>query len=499
MKLSELFGRAELAYPPELGDIEIEHIATDSRRVLRGSLYICIRGLHVDGHEKIGEAITNGATVIVAECVRDVFVGGAAAIYVENTRSVMARLYHAWYGNPADQLKVVGVTGTNGKTSVTWMLSRLFTALGYRCGLIGTVRCESAGRVLNAPALNTLANMTTPDPEVLYALLAEMVRDGVTHVFMEVTSHALALGKCDAIAFDMAVFTNLTQDHLDFHGSMEQYFREKKKLFSLCRRAVVCIDDEAGKEIYQSIQSIAASCSVKERADYTAMNIEINGTDGCRYMWQTPEGSFPLFVPLAGKFSVINSLQAAAVAHEYGISADRISFALQTIESVPGRMERVRTDYDAGVRVLIDYAHTPDALEKLLGSIERGSGRITLVFGCGGERDRSKRREMAHVACRMADFVVVTSDNSRSEPPTQIFRDILRGIDKEKPHILIPDRREAIRYAIANARQGDTVILAGKGHEKYEISADGRHPFDEKRIAEEAIRKYFPPSADDKR
>ncbi len=498
MKLSELFGRAGLAYPPTLGDIEIEHIASDSRRVRRGSLYVCIRGLHVDGHEKTGEAIANGAAVIVAEHVRDVFVGGAAAIFVENTRSVMARLYNAWYGNPADCLQIVGVTGTNGKTSVTWMLSRLFTSLGYRCGLIGTVSCESAGRRLDAKSSNALANMTTPDPEVLYALLAEMVRDGVTHVFMEVTSHALALGKCDAITFDMAVFTNLTQDHLDFHGSMEEYFNSKEKLFSMCRRAVVCIYDEAGERIYQRTKDRAVSCSRKGEADYTASNIEILGSDGCRYVWQTPWGSVPLFVPLAGEFSVINSLEAAAVAREYGISAERISFALQNMESVPGRMERVTVRDDAP-RVLIDYAHTPDAMEKVLRSIPRDGGRLTVLFGCGGERDRTKRREMAHIACRLADFVVVTSDNSRGEDPAQIFRDIMRGIDKEKPHVLIPDRGEAIRYAISNARQGDTVVLAGKGHEKYEISADGRHPFDERRIAEEALREYFPPRPQNKR
>ena len=492
MKLSELFGRAELVYPPEMGDIEIEHIVSDSRRVRKGSLYVCIRGLHVDGHEKIGEAIKNGAAVIVAEPVRDVFVGGAAAIFVENTRSVMARLYHAWYGNPADRLKVVGVTGTNGKTSVTWMLSGLFSALGYRCGLIGTVACESAGRRLEAKSANALANMTTPDPEELYALLAEMVRDGVTHVFMEVTSHALALGKCDPIHFDMAVFTNLTQDHLDFHGSMAKYFQAKEKLFSMCRRAVICTDDEAGKRLYQKTKAYAVSCALSGEADYTATNIEIDGSDGCRYAWQTPRGSFPLFVPLAGNFFVINSLEAAAVACEYGISADRISFALQKIESVPGRMERVITACGTDRNVLIDYAHTPDALEKLLQSISRKSGRILLVFGCGGERDRMKRREMAHVASRLADFVIVTSDNSRGEDPKQIFDDILRGIDKEKPHVLIADRREAIRYAIAESRPKDTVVLAGKGHETYEISADGRHPFDERVIVKEAMREYFP-------
>ena len=493
MKLSELFGRAELTYPPALGDLEIEDIATDSRRVRKGSLYVCIRGLHVDGHEKIGEAIANGAAVIVAESVRDVFVGGAAAIYVENTRSVTARLYHAWYGNPARHLKIVGVTGTNGKTSIAWMLSRLFTALGIRCGLIGTVRCESAGRMLDGRSTDVMSNMTTPDPEVLYRLLAEMVRDGVTHVFMEVTSHALALGKCDAIFFDMAVFTNLTQDHLDFHGSMEAYFQAKERLFSMCRRAVVCIDDEAGQKIYQKSKEYAVSCSQMREADYTATDIKTDEGDGCRYMWQTPQGTFPLFVPLAGKFSVINSLQAAAVACEYGISADRVAFALSNIEPVPGRMERILAGNACGIEVLIDYAHTPDALEKLLQSTGRREGRLIVVFGCGGERDRSKRREMAHTACRFADFVIVTSDNSRGESPEQIFCDIMRGIDKERPHILIPDRREAIRYAIAQARRGDTVVLAGKGHEKYEISADGRHPFDERVIAEEAIREYGEP------
>ena len=492
MKLSVLFERAGLAYPPETGDIEIKNITSDSRRVGLGSLYVCIRGFHTDGHDKIGEAITKGATVIVSEPVRDVFVGGAAAIYVENTRSVLARLYHAWYDNPADRMTVVGITGTNGKTSVAWMLSRLFTAAGFRCGLIGTVRCESAGRVLEARSSDALAHMTTPDPEDLYAMLAEMVQDGVTYVFMEVTSHALALGKCDAIRFDMAVFTNLTQDHLDFHTSMEDYFQAKQRLFSMSRRAVVCIDDEAGQRIYQGIKQNAVSCSQQSVADYMATNIEYNGSDGCRYAWQTPQGIFPLFVPLAGKFSVINSLQAATVAAEYGISAARVSLALSKIEPVPGRMERVRCEDDGGIAVIIDYAHTPDALKKLLQSVERGSGRITLVFGCGGDRDRSKRREMAQVASRLSDLVVVTADNSRTEPPEQIFRDIMRGIDKEKSHVLIPDRREAIRYAIANARRGDTVLLAGKGHETYEITADGMHPFDERIIAAEALRELFP-------
>jgi UDP-N-acetylmuramoyl-L-alanyl-D-glutamate--2,6-diaminopimelate ligase len=317
-------------------------------------------------------------------------------------------------------------------------------------------------------------------------MLAHMMRDGVDVVFMEVTSHALALHKCDAIRFDLAVFTNLTQDHLDFHGTMEEYFRAKQRLFTLSRRAVINVDDAAGREIYQSVRASASSCALHGRADYVARDIQ-NEPRGLSYTLGTPTGTYPVFLPMKGDFAVINSLQAAAVAGEYGISADRISRALQKIGSIPGRMEQVHIEYDVGVQVLIDYAHTPDALEKLLCSMGRSKGRILLLFGCGGDRDRSKRREMAHVASRYADLVVVTSDNSRSEPPEQIFRDIMRGIDKEKPYVLIPDRREAIRYAIASARRGDTVILAGKGHEEYEITGNEKKPFYEKEI----VRKAF--------
>lgn len=496
MRLSELFGRAELKYPPALGEIKIEHIVSDSRRVTAGDLYIAIRGLHVDGHDKIEEAISRGAAVIVAERVRDVFVGGAAIVIVENTRSVMALLYNAWYGCPSRELKIVGVTGTNGKTSVAWMLSSLFEGLGYRTGLIGTVTCRSGERALKPRHAAALANMTTPDPEDLYWMLSEMVQDRVDVVFMEVTSHALALGKCDAIAFDMAVFTNLTQDHLDFHGTMEAYFRAKRKLFTMCRLAILNVDDTAGRELYQDLRCRVRCCSLTGKADYTATDIQQKSIGVLSYTLGTPTGSYPVFLPLGGEFSAINSLQAAAVACEYGIAGDRVSRALSKIGGVPGRMEQVTPPYPIGFTVLIDYAHTPDALEKLLRSVRRirgdKQGRIFLVFGCGGERDRSKRREMALVASHLADFVIVTSDNSRGEDPEQIFSDILRGIDKEKPHTLIRDRREAIRYAVSSARTGDIILLAGKGHETYEINETGRHPFDEREITRAAIREVIP-------
>jgi len=491
MRLSELFGRAELDFPPELGEIEITKIVTDSRRAVKGCLFLCIRGIHTDGHGYVDDAIKAGAGVIVAERVRDACVGGAAAwIMLENTRRAAALLYNAWYGNPTERLKVVGVTGTNGKTSVCHLLTELFEAAGIRCGLLGTVRCRSAdGRELALPNANALANMTTPDPEQLYAMLAQMVADGVEHVFMEVTSHALALCKVDAIRFDTAVFTNLTCDHLDFHGSMEAYFDAKTKLFSQCRRALVNIDDEYGRRLINEISCPTLTCSLRE-GDYCAQDVEGLGLQGSNYRLRTPGGDFALSVGIPGSFSVMNSLMAAAVAMEYGIAPETVRRVLEGTRGVEGRMERLRLTPSPEFSVLIDYAHTPDALEKLLKSVHgfrRRGERIVLVFGCGGDRDRSKRKEMGIIASRLADLVIVTSDNSRGEDPDRIIADILRGIDRERAHAVIPDRRHAIEVAVRTALPGDILILAGKGHERYEICAEGRLPFDEREIVREAL------------
>ena len=493
MKVSELFGRAGLEFPPEAGDIEIKQIVTDSRRVTPGSLFLCIEGLHTDGHGYVDDAIEAGAAVIVAERVRDACVGGAAAfILLENTRKASALLYNALYGNPCEKLKIIGVTGTNGKTSVCTLLREVFEAAGYCCGLIGTVCCESAdGTLLTPKHENPLANMTTPDPEQLYAMLARMVADGVEYVFMEVTSHALALCKVDAIRFDMAVFTNLTQDHLDFHGDMEAYFEAKQKLFSLCRRGVVYGDDPYGERLLKNIHCPVVTCSTGE-GDYCALDVELRGVGGSAYRMRTPGGIIPMRLAIPGSFSVINSLLAGAVALEYGISAEVLGKVFAHTAGVCGRMERVSFCKENDPTVFIDYAHTPDALEKLLKSVHqfrRAESRILLVFGCGGDRDRSKRRQMAQVASRLADFVIITSDNSRSEDPEQIISDIMKGMDKEKAHAVIPDRRLAIRSAVLEARAGDLVILAGKGHERYEIDAKGRHPFDEREIVRDALKE----------
>ncbi len=491
MKLSELFGRAKLPYSPELGDIEIKNIVTDSRRVTDGDLFLCIAGGRSDGHRFAEDAIRRGARVIVAERVREACVGGAAAwIVLENTRRASALLYNALYGDPCAKLKIIGVTGTNGKTSTCVLLYRIFEAAGIRSGLIGTLGCFSTGgRKLRMEWDDEHSSMTTPDPEYLYAALARMAEEGVETVFMEVSSHALASDRVAAITFQTAVFTNLTRDHLDFHGDMESYYLAKKKLFEQTRRAVIWQDDPYGRRLLQEINIPAITCSGRV-GDFCAQDIEFLGTEGCRYRLKTPKGDFSLSLGMAGEFAVINSLLASAVALESGISPEALQDALSRIDGVEGRMERVEIDPRYEFSVWIDYAHTPDALEKLLKSarvLQRGTGRLLLLFGCGGDRDRGKRKEMGRIASRFADFVIVTSDNSRSEDPDAILSDVVRGIDKEKEYSVIRDRREAIRTAVQMAKPQDVVILAGKGHERYEIDKGGKRPFDERKIVKQAL------------
>lgn len=491
MKLSRLFEKAKLDYPSELGDIEITEIITDSRKVCQGCLFLCIKGEHYDGHDYIGEAINAGAKVIVAENVRDVGEGGAAAIIcVENTRRAASLLYNSWYGVNDGDMKIIGVTGTNGKTSVTNILKKIFEADGKRCGLIGTLGCFF-GEERIASDSDSMANMTTPDPRELFSALSEMKERGAEYVFIEVSSHALALSKVDSISFEAAAFTNLTRDHLDFHLTVENYLESKARLFSLCKRAIINIDDKNAEYIKNS-----AGCkeiytvSAEKEADYYAKEI-VFYSDGVKYRFVCNGGEVPISTRLSGSFALFNTLMAAATADACGISHKAICDGLSDLSVIDGRMERVELEA-SDLTFIIDYAHTPDALEKLLlivRELRRDDERIVLLFGCGGDRDRGKRKEMAQIASRLSDFIIVTSDNSRSEPQERIIRDILWGIDKEKEFVTVKDRRRAIEYAVFNSRPRDIIILAGKGHERYEIDATGKHPFDERKIIKEAYRE----------
>ena len=501
MRLSELLFGARIECPEDIRDVNVTSIVSDSRRVEKGSMFICIDGFHADGHKYIKDAVKAGASVVVMEEGRGECVGGAAAVKVLNTRSASAFLYNSWHGEPAKKLKIIGVTGTNGKTSVALILRDIFIKSGKRCGYIGTVGCYSLLRKIECVSSDPLANMTTPDPEELYAILAEMVSDGVEYVFMEATSHASALSKLDPIFFDILVFTNLTRDHLDFHGNMEEYLYAKAKLFGRCRLAVINADDKYAAAILESSRAeknILCSCE-GNFCNLSASNIRFGGGDGFSMEVRSEMASFDVKIPLEGRFSPTNSLEAIAVALSCGIAEGELREILPTVRGVPGRMERVDIDKRADFSVYIDYAHTPDALENVLHSVrdiiesgdrENSSAtprRVILLFGCGGERDHGKRRQMGNIASKLADFVVVTSDNSRSEDPCEIISDIYKGINKEKEHIIIVERESAIRFAVSIARKGDIVLLAGKGHEKYEISSKGRTFFDEAQIVKDAV------------
>lgn len=498
MKLYDLLSAVETFSFTEPHDMEIRAITSDSRRVGQGDLFVCIRGLHLDGHRYLRDAVEAGAVAVMTEGEYGDVPSGVAHITVPDTRSALSKLYHAWYGNPGDRLRLIAVTGTNGKTSVSFMLRAIWEASMERCGLIGTVHCASGGKLLQSRAEESDANMTTPDPEDLYRLLAEMEADGVKTVIMEATSHALALGKLDALHFDAAIFTNLTPDHLDFHGTMDRYFEAKAKLFERCDLAILCGDDTWAKKLRARLHCPVRVCSAKrQEADYIAEQIRDRGVEGISYCLKTARARIRIECPVPGRFTVMNTLLAATLALERGKSPTCIHDALRSFVGVRGRMEAVRLPLSAECRVFIDYAHTPDAMENLLRTARgfcRAGQRLVIVFGCGGERDQGKRPVMGALATSLADFAVITADNSRGEDPREIISAIVEGARAQKAenYIVIPNRRDAIAYVLHHAQAGDVILLAGKGHETYEIDRTGRHPFDERTIVDEIARELYP-------
>ncbi len=494
MNFHELLTGVGLECPENIEDLEVSAIVTDSSRVVENSIFVCLCGSRCDGHDHIEEAIRAGAAVIVAEKVRDECVGGAA-ILVDDTRHTASLLYNKWYGEPAADMKIIGITGTNGKTSVAYMLSEILCAAGKKTGLVGTLGCFSLKK-----RLFDSNGMTTPPPEELYRVLAKMRDDGVEYVCMEVSSHALAQCRTDAIEFELAIFTNLSEDHLDFHKTMEAYYKAKEKLFTQSRRALVNFDDRAGRSFIRFLVENGINfktCSLC-MGDFYALNERINEDLTIEYSLNTHEGTHRVFLPLSGEFQVINSLEAAAGAMMCGVSSEVVCNALSSVSQISGRMETLKGHKKQDFQIFIDYAHTPDALEKLLKTAHkmraaRGSGgRIILLFGCGGERESEKRSIMGRIATRLADITVITSDNPRGEMPQKIISQILRGVNKEAEYTVIEDRREAIEYAVIDrAHSGDILLLAGKGHETYQIDSEGKHPFDERKIVETALEKRY--------
>lgn len=498
MKLNELLLGA--GYPEaECGNREITSVAFDTRAVREGSLFVALKGRKTDGHTLLTEAAKRGA---VAAIVTDPQNAPLAEIPVPDTRRALARLSAAFYGHPSRELRTVAVTGTNGKTTVASLLTHFLTEAGMRVGMIGTVGNFSSGRPLDGGTVDPAAHMTTPDPPDLHRMLREMRNDGCTVAVLEATSHASALRKLDGIDFDTAVFTNLTRDHLDFHGTFERYFEAKAEYFGRTKRAAVALGcsiplgdgSDAGERIAKI--AVAAGAKTVTVSEFPDRNPDLLLSGICETEHGTAvtarerDGREHRFLsPLRGDYNAMNLLLAATAARGFGIPDGDLAASLGTFRGVRGRMEEVALGADFSV--YIDFAHTPDALERVLKSarhLRRGKGRLTVLFGCGGDRDPTKRKEMGTVASRLADFVILTSDNSRSEDPDAILGEILRGVDKERPYRVIPSRREAIFEAVASAGAGDVLLLSGKGHEGYEIDRTGVHPFSERETVFEAYR-----------
>ena len=501
MLLSQLIRGLGLGGITPPADPEITAICPDSRRIESGNLYVAVEGLHTDGHKYVGDAIKKGAAALVVSknAIKENRIDkngiDLPIIEVEDTRIAAARLYSILYGEPQKKLKMIGVTGTNGKTSVAGLIAAMLAASGKRVGTVGTTGSFSLGERLDIRPSDENANMTTPDPEELYKILDRFVRDGAEFAVMEVTSHALALGKVEPIDFEIGVFTNLSEDHLDFHENMENYFAAKSALFKKCRAAVINYDDRYGRRLADKIEIPTFRCSAEGRAtDCYAEDVRLRSSFGIEYKLVSSAMRLRVRSPLAGSFNVMNTMQAAVTAQALGVKITDIKETLSDFSGVKGRLERVRTGSKTDFSVYIDYAHTPDALENLIRTARsfaaRGQ-RIVLLFGCGGDREKQKRAIMGNIATSMADLAIITSDNSRSECPSDIIADILSGVVPDATYTVIEDRREAIEYAIKNARRGDIILLAGKGHEEYEIDREGKKPFSEKQIIKEAIERYL--------
>jgi UDP-N-acetylmuramoyl-L-alanyl-D-glutamate--2,6-diaminopimelate ligase len=468
-------------------DRAVESIAYDSRRVQRNGMFVALRGEKSDGHEFIGQAIEKGASVIVAE--REEKNPRATCVVVEDTRTALADFSATFYGYPARKLKLAGVTGTNGKTTTTFLIKHICERAGLRCGLIGTVRYEIGERVL--PAIRT-----TPESLDLQELLAQIANAGCKAAAMEVSSHALAQDRTRGLEWNVAVFTNLTQDHLDFHGTMQSYFESKMRLFTGLPNqkkrkpvAIVNIDDRYGEKLLEKIDKRIAviTYGMGVRADFRASNyrVEFSGTS---YQLDARGKSYLVRVPLIGRFNVTNSMAALAAVSALGINLRDAVFSLGKSPQVPGRLELVPAKRQ--FQIFVDYAHTPDALGNVLKTLrELEPNRLIAVFGCGGNRDRQKRPLMAEIVDRHADYAIITSDNPRKENPETIIAEIERGFRSNR-YEKITDRTQAISRAVALARPRDIVLIAGKGHENYQEFADHTVPFDDIQVARRAIEDH---------
>ncbi len=471
MKLCDLLKNISVLETNADMDLDIREVYYDSRKVTEGSLFVAVSGFASDGNRFIPMAMQKGAALVVTakKPQEDV-----PYVLVESDRLALALLGCNFYGHPAKSMTVIGVTGTNGKTSVTLLLKQVLEkCLGAKVGLIGTME-----NLIGSESIPT--ERTTPESFELQGLFARMRDAGCSHVVMEVSSHAVALERIGGVTFDIAAFTNLTEDHLDFHKTMDAYCDAKAELFRRCAKAVINMDDSYSDRIHAAVSCPVLTSSASGAADLTASGLELQ-SEGIRFTASCGSETETVELPIPGKFTVYNALTVLGIAHALGISLSDSAKALKTVQGVKGRIEVVPTP-GMPYSVLIDYAHTPDGLENVISAVQGFcKGRVITVFGCGGDRDPMKRPIMGHIGVSLSDIGIITSDNPRTEEPAAIIRDILAGVKEEDgEYIVVEERREAIRYAMDIAKKDDIIILAGKGHETYQEINGKKYHLDER-------------------
>ena len=480
MLLKDLIKGLEIAELKGDMDIDIKGIAYDSRKVRVGYLFVCIDGTMTDGHDYVGQALDNGAVAFIVQ--KEIALPeDASVIRTNNTRYALAYVSDVFFSHPSGSFKLTGITGTKGKTTTTFMVKSILESAGQKVGLVGTLGSRIGDRTL-------YTERTTPESHDLQSLFAEMVEEQVQSVVMEVSSQGLALHRVSCCEYEIGVFTNLTKDHIGpkEHSSMEEYLRAKCKLFNMCKKGLVNLDSEFAPAIIKEAECEMLTFGIDSAADIRAVGV-VKHPQSVEFKVITPwwpENEIKVNIP--GKFSVYNALAAIGVCGLLGISPEAVEAGLEKVQ-VPGRAELVDTGRDFSV--MIDYAHTPDSLDNILTTVkDYAPGRVVSLFGCGGDRDRTKRPMMGEISGKLADFTVITSDNPRTEEPSAIVGDIEEGIKRtDGKYVVIVDRREAIKYALDNAQPGDVVVLAGKGHETYQTFRDKTIHFDEREIVRDIL------------
>lgn len=483
MKLSEMLNDVEVEKTVGSADINIAGIAFNSSEVKAGYVFVCIKGFKTDGHIYAADALDKGAVAIIAE--REMPEIAANIIVVKNSRYALAKISAAFYGYPYKRFKLIGITGTNGKTTTTYLIKSVLEQKGFKVGLIGTNQNMVGQTVIPS-------HHTTPDSLELMKLFAKMADEGAEYVVMEVSSHSLALDRVAACEFSVGAITNVTQDHLDFHKTMENYMAAKAKLFKMCETGIVNADDASESVMRKAAKCPVISYGLENAADVKASDVLLSSKgvdfDVC---YKSEKQKIKLGIP--GRFSVYNALTATSCLLALGFSLEETAAALENAKGVKGRIEVVPVHKD--YTVIIDYAHTPDGLLNIIKTI-RGfaEGRVITLFGCGGDRDKTKRPIMGEIAGKLSDYCIVTSDNPRSEDPGEIIKDILAGISKtDCEYKVIENRFDAIEYALDNAKEKDIILLAGKGHETYQILKDRTIVFDEREIVMKLLQDTIKP------